>query len=150
MHTTIHQALQKALVADRLERARPHRVAQPRRSYDMRELREAIEERDLDSVADLLSEDVVLLTPAVHAPYRGRSQVKALIGTVFQVLDDLRYTRLRGAAGSPDQLPVLRGRVGDRRLEARDFIHVDDDGLIDELYVTVRPLAGLLALAEVS
>src|SRR5689334_11503227 len=148
MHSTIHRALQQALVDDRLERAQRHRFRPPQRSYDMKAFREAVERRDLDGVIDLLSDDVVFRSPAVHAPYRGRLQVRTLIGAVFQVLEDVRYTRLVGAPDAPDQALVLRGRVGDREVEACDFIHLNDDGLIDELYVMVRPLSGLLALTE--
>lgn len=43
---------------------------------------------------------------------------------------------------------VFRARVGDRGLEGCDFVHVDADGLVDELFVMVRPLSGAMALAE--
>jgi hypothetical protein len=43
---------------------------------------------------------------------------------------------------------VFQARVGDKQIEGCDFIHLDDDGLIDELVVMVRPLSGALALAE--
>ena len=49
------------------------------------------------------------------------------------------YTRQIGAPGAPDQALVFRARVGDREVEGCDFIHVGEDGLIDELYVMVRP-----------
>jgi hypothetical protein len=32
-----------------------------------------------------------------------------------------------------------RARVGDRTVEGCDFIHVNGEGLIDELYVMFRP-----------
>jgi hypothetical protein len=38
--------------------------------------------------------------------------------------------------------------VGDREVEGCDFVHTNDEGLIDELYVMVRPLSGAVALAE--
>ena len=39
-------------------------------------------------------------------------------------------------------------RIGDRELEGCDFLHSNDDGLIDELYVMVRPLSAAMALAD--
>jgi hypothetical protein len=33
-------------------------------------------------------------------------------------------------------------------VEGCDFLHVDEDGMIDELYVMFRPLSGLTAMAE--
>jgi hypothetical protein len=96
----------------------------------------------------LFTDDIVFRSPAVHAPYQGRAQVKALLGAVGQVLEDFRYTRQIGAADAADHALVFRARVGDRDLEGCDFIHVNGDGLIDELYVMFRPLSGLMALAE--
>jgi hypothetical protein len=43
---------------------------------------------------------------------------------------------------------VFRARVGDREVEGCDFIHLNEEGLIDEVYVMVRPLSGVMALAE--
>jgi SnoaL-like protein len=114
----------------------------------MQEFRSAIEARDLDRLTALFADDVVFRSPVVHAPYQGRDQTMALLRAVGQVFEDFRYTREIGAPGAPDQALVFRARVGDREVEGCDFIHLDEDGLIDELYVMVRPATGLMALAE--
>lgn len=114
----------------------------------MQEFRSAIEGRDLDGVGALFTDDIVFRSPVVHAPYHGRDQVKALLGAVAQVFEDFRYTREMGAPGAADSALVFRARVGDREVEGCDFIHLNEDGLIDELYVMVRPASGLMALAE--
>jgi hypothetical protein len=114
----------------------------------MQEFSNAIEARDLDRLGALFSDDVVFRSPVVHAPYQGRDQAKLLLAAVAQVFEDFRYTREIGAPGAADSALVFRARVGDRELEGCDFIHLNDDGLIDELYVMVRPATGLMALAE--
>ena len=114
----------------------------------MQAFRDAVERRDLDALIALLSEEVVFRSPAVHTPYQGRDQVKPLLRAVGQVLKDFSYTRQIGAPHSRDHALVFRGRIGDHALEGCDFIHVDEQGLIDELYVMIRPLSGLIALAE--
>jgi hypothetical protein len=114
----------------------------------MQEFRSAIEARDIDRLAALFTDDVVFRSPVVHAPYQGRDQAMALLRAVAQVFEDFRYTREIGAQGAADQALVFRARVGDREVEGCDFIHVDEQGLIDELYVMVRPATGLMALAE--
>jgi hypothetical protein len=43
---------------------------------------------------------------------------------------------------------VFAARVGDRELQGCDFLHENEDGLIDEFTVMVRPLTGALALAD--
>jgi hypothetical protein len=114
----------------------------------MQQFRDAIESGDIDAVAALLADDVVFRSPVVYAPYRGRAQVEVLLRAVSQVLEDFHYIREIGAPDAADHALVFRARVGDREVEGCDFIHLDGDGRIDELYVMFRPLSGVLALAE--
>lgn len=114
----------------------------------MQQFRSAVEARDIDGLAALFSDDVVFRSPVVHAPYQGRDQAMALLRAVAEVFEDFRYTREIGAPGASDHALVFRARVGDREVEGCDFIHLGEDGLIDELYVMIRPLTGVLALAE--
>lgn len=114
----------------------------------MQEFRSSIEARDLDGLGALFSDDVVFRSPVVHAPYQGRDQAMVLLSAVAQVFEDFRYTREIGAPGAADSALVFRARVGDREVEGCDFIHRNEEGLIDELFVMVRPLTGVLALAE--
>jgi len=114
----------------------------------VKEFREAIESWDMDRAVPLLSDEVVFRSPVVHAPYRGPAQVSAILQAVSQVFEDFRYTRDIGGSEATDHALVFRARVGDREVEGCDFIHLDENGSIDEFYVMVRPLSGLLALAE--
>src|SRR4051794_32598740 len=114
----------------------------------MKKFREAIERRDLDGLMPLFTEDAVLRSPVTYKPYEGRAQVMALLGAVSQVLEDFQYIREIGAPDAADTALVFRARVGDREVEGCDFIHTNEDGLIDELRVMFRPLSGLTALAE--
>ncbi len=114
----------------------------------MQQFRDAVESHDLDALVALLTDDVTFRSPVVHAPYQGREQVAVLLRAVGEVFEDFRYTRQLGALDSHDHALVFRARVGDRELEGCDFIHTNEDGLVDELFVMIRPLSGLLALAD--
>lgn len=114
----------------------------------MHPFRAAIEARDLDAAVALLSDDVVFRSPIVFKPYTGRAAVGALLAAVSQVFEDFSYLREIGAPDASDHALVFQARVGDRQIEGCDFLHVDENGSIDELVVMVRPLSGALALAE--
>lgn len=114
----------------------------------MHPFRAAIEARDLDAAVALLSDDVVFRSPIVFKPYTGRAAVGALLAAVSQVFEDFSYVREIGAPDASDHALVFQARVGDRQIEGCDFLHVDENGSIDELVVMVRPLSGALALAE--
>ncbi|MGC0373316.1 nuclear transport factor 2 family protein [Streptomyces sp. SAI-229] len=113
----------------------------------MRAFREAVEAHDLDAVVALLAEDVVFTSPVVFKPYTGRAVTGAILRAVAEVFEDFRYVREIGDADGRDHALVFTARVGDRRVDGCDFLHVDDDGRVDELTVMVRPLSGARALA---
>ncbi|MFG2573900.1 nuclear transport factor 2 family protein [Streptomyces sp. NPDC048481] len=113
----------------------------------MRAFREAVEAGDLDAVEALLADDVVFTSPVVFKPYPGKAITASILRAVSQVFEDFRYERELDGNGGRDHALVFSARVGERRLTGCDFIHLDDDGLIDELTVMVRPLSGAQALA---
>ncbi len=50
--------------------------------------------------------------------------------------------------GGRDTALVFEATVNGKGVTGCDFIHVDDDGKIDDFMVMVRPLSGAQALAE--
>jgi limonene-1,2-epoxide hydrolase len=108
----------------------------------------AIEARDVDAAVALLTDDVEFRSPVVFTPYRGRDAVATILHAVARVFRDFRYLREIGEPGARDHALVFQARVGDRQVEGCDFLHCNAGGAIDELVVMIRPLSGVLALAE--
>lgn len=108
----------------------------------------AIEAMDIDAAVALMREDVVFRSPAVFKPYHGREAVRRLLEAVAAVFENFRYIREIGGDGATDHALVFEATVGDRQVEGCDFIQLDEDGAISELMVMVRPMSGMLALAE--
>lgn len=113
----------------------------------MRAFREAVEAGDLDAVEALLADDVVFTSPVVFKPYPGKAITAAILRGASRVFEDFRYVRELAGPDGRDHALVFTARVDGRELTGCDFIHVDEDGLIDELMVMVRPLSGAQALA---
>jgi SnoaL-like protein len=114
----------------------------------MHAFRAAVESGDQEAVVALLAEDVVFRSPIVFRPYHGRDALAAILLAVSRVFEDLRYEREIGVEGAADHALVFKARIGDREVQGCDFLHTDENGLIDEFSVMVRPLSGALALAE--
>jgi limonene-1,2-epoxide hydrolase len=114
----------------------------------MHPFRTAVEAQDLEAAIALMADDVVFRSPVVFKPYHGREAVTMLLSAVSRVFEDFRYEREVGAPEASDHALVFHARVGDRELEGCDFLHTNEQGLIDELCVMVRPLSGVLALAD--
>jgi limonene-1,2-epoxide hydrolase len=114
----------------------------------MNPFRVAVEARDFEGAVALLADDVVFRSPVVFKPYEGRETVGALLRAVSRVFEDFEYEREIGAEGASDHALVFKARIGDREIQGCDFLHTDENGLIDDFTVMVRPLSGALALAE--
>ncbi|MDQ0711230.1 limonene-1,2-epoxide hydrolase [Streptomyces luteogriseus] len=113
----------------------------------MRAFREAVEKLDLDAAEALLAPDVVFTSPVVFKPYAGKAITAAILRAVSEVFQDFRYVREINDVNGRDHALVFTARVGDREITGCDFIHLDENGLIDEFTVMVRPLSGAQALA---
>ena len=108
--------------------------------------RAAVEAKDPEAMAALLRPDVVFRSPAVYKPYRGRDATMAVLGAVGEVFEDFRYTGQMRV--DDEELLRFSARVGDRELEGVDLVRYDEEGLVRELTVMVRPHSGLVALLE--
>lgn len=111
--------------------------------------RAAVEAGDIDAALATLSPDVVFHSPAVFHEYRGIEAVGGLLRIVAQTFEDFRYTdTLSGDDDAPVHALIFRARVGDRELEGMDLVRIGADGLIADFTVMIRPLSGLVALAQ--
>jgi SnoaL-like domain len=114
----------------------------------MHPFRQAVEARDLAAIEPLFAENAVFNSPVVHRPYTGRAITAAIVRGAARVFEDFRYVREIAGVDGRDHALVFRAMVNGREVHGCDFLHLDDDGLIDEMTVMVRPLSGLNALAE--
>jgi len=111
-----------------------------------RVFRAAVERADIEAAVALLAEDVIFRSPAVFKPYEARETVATILRTVFDVLEDLRYTDELSGDGVHGLL--FDARVGDRSLQGIDLLRPDANGQIAEFTVMIRPASGLIAVAE--
>ncbi len=110
------------------------------------DFRSAVERGDLAGAAVLFSPEIVFHSPVTFHPFVGRETVSGVLGEVSQVFEDFRYTdelETEGAHGL-----IFRATVAGKEVEGIDLLRIDADGLIEDFTVMVRPLSGLLALAE--
>ncbi|MFC5800926.1 nuclear transport factor 2 family protein [Streptomyces formicae] len=114
----------------------------------MQPFRKAVEAGDHDAVRALLAEDVVFTSPVAFRPYHGRAITAAILDAVTRVFEDFRYVREITGADGRDHALVFTARVGDREINGCDFLHTDENGLIDDFMVMVRPLSAAQALSR--
>lgn len=108
--------------------------------------RAAVEARDLQALSATLAEQVVFSSPVAFQPFRGRADVTEVLGNVLEVFEDFSYSDELEGEGS--HALVFTATVGGRTVQGLDYLRFDDEGLVSELVVMVRPLSGVIALAE--
>ncbi|MFE5934319.1 nuclear transport factor 2 family protein [Streptomyces sp. NPDC056470] len=114
----------------------------------MHAFRKAVENRDEDAIVALLAEDVVFTSPVAFKPYPGKAITAAILRGVMRVFEDFEYVREIADPDGRDHALVFTATVNGRRIQGCDFLHLDEDGLIDDFTVMVRPLSAAQALAE--
>lgn len=112
----------------------------------LRRFIDAMERHDLDGLLETFSSDVVLRSPnTARVTFRGRDELRELMHVHFSVVHDVSYRRESLGPGT-DTL-VYTGIVRGQPVEIVNRVELDDDHLIDEITIYVRPLPGLTALA---
>lgn len=107
--------------------------------------RRAWETRDLDEWIDELAEDVVLHSPMISEPFRGRGAARELFGVLFDVLHDVEITH--ELTDGATHAFFWRANVTGGAIEGADLIRGDAQGKIDEITVLIRPLRSIAAFA---
>jgi ketosteroid isomerase-like protein len=108
--------------------------------------RDAVERLDIEAARELLAPDIVFHSPVTFHPFVGRDTVMALLSLVAQTFEDFRYTDELTVDGA--HALIFRASVAGKELEGIDLLRFDDQGLIVDFTVMLRPLSGLIPFAQ--
>jgi hypothetical protein len=108
--------------------------------------RAAVEGGNVAAAAELLAPEIVFHSPATFHPFVGRETVMGLLALVAETFEDFRYTDELEAEGA--HALIFRASIGGRELEGIDLLRVDEQGLIADFTVMLRPLSGLIPFAQ--
>jgi hypothetical protein len=107
--------------------------------------RTAVEAGDAAGVLAILADDITFNNPVTFLPFQGRDVVGFVVPRLLEVWQDLNYVAELEGDGQVGL--VFDARVGGRVARGIDVLRFNDEGLISEITVMVRPLTGLQALA---
>jgi hypothetical protein len=108
--------------------------------------RAAVEQGNVDEAADLFSEDAKFRSPVLFKPYQGKEQVVRVLQAAERVLGlggEFRY--VHQLEDPDDRVAILEFAtvVDGKQVEGIDKLTFDDDGMITELKVMIRPASAL-------
>lgn len=101
-----------------------------------------MEARDPQAVRAAFATDVRLSSPILDVPFRGRDEVGDLFEVVMSVLGPIEY--LAEIPGDPHVL-FFSTDIDGVDLQGVDILRLDENGLIGEITVFLRPFPGVAA-----
>jgi hypothetical protein len=111
--------------------------------------RAAVEGGNVDDAAELFHGDAVFRSPVLFKPYQGRDNVLTVLRAADRTLvSGGRFRYLHQLEDPDDRVAVLEfaTEVDGKQVEGIDKLTFDEDGLIVELKVMIRPLSALQAV----
>jgi hypothetical protein len=112
----------------------------------MMSFREAVEAQDSEAMAALLADDVTFTSPVAFRPYEGKAITSAILRGVLRVFSDFTY--VREIENGRDHALIFTAKVGDVSINGCDFLRYNEDGLVEDFMVMVRPLSAAKALSD--
>ena len=106
----------------------------------------AVAAKDIAAVAETLADDAEIASPAYWAPKGPKAYVVGVLTGVMGAFEDFCYEG-KWIEGS-EIILEFSARIGDIRLRGIDRISLDDEGRVRHIEVMIRPINGLMALAE--
>lgn len=96
-----------------------------------------------DDLRTILHPDAVFHSPVVHTPQRGRDIVIAYLSAAGETLGNDDFTYVREVVDGPLVVLEFQTVMDGIQVNGIDFITFDDEGLITDFKVMVRPLKAI-------
>lgn len=121
---------------------------QPAARASLERWHQMVASTDLSALPELLEPTAVFRSPMAFKPYQGAPAVNLILNTVLKVFEDFAYHRQLASEDGLNVVLEFSARVGERELKGIDMIRFDEQGLIREFEVMIRPMSGLQALGD--
>jgi len=95
------------------------------------------------ALAAILHDQAVFHSPVVHTPQRGKPIVMAYLTAAGQTLGNDSFTYLREVIDGDTAVLEFQTEMEGIQINGIDMITFDDDGLITDFKVMVRPLKAI-------
>jgi len=94
----------------------------------------------IEDLTAILHKDAVFHSPVVHTPQRGRPIVIAYLSAAGQTLGNETFEYVREVASGRNLILEFQTEMEGIQVNGVDIITFDDDGLITDFKVMIRPL----------
>jgi hypothetical protein len=106
----------------------------------------AMQRKDLETMLSHMASDIVLNTPLMAEPVRGKKAIREVVGPLLEVVDAFDFREIM--QGSERVSSFFKLNVGEIELDGMDYWLLDSAGLIKEMTVLWRPLPAVIAVRD--
>ena len=106
----------------------------------------AMQRKDLEAMLSHMAGDVVLNTPLMAEPVRGKDAIREVAGPLLALVDTFDFREIM--QGPEHVSSFFKVTVGTIKLDGMDYWLLDDAGLIREMTVLWRPLPAAIAVRD--
>lgn len=100
-------------------------------------------ERDSGALDGILADKVVFHSPVVHTPQEGKAITTLYLTAALHTLNNGHFEYQREILQGDNAMLEFTTELDGIRINGVDIIHIDENGLIDNFKVMVRPLQGV-------
>jgi SnoaL-like domain len=107
-----------------------------------------VHSRDMQTLQDLLADEVVFHSPVVHTPQKGKAITALYLTGALHTLNNEHFRYEREIIGSHDAVLEFVTEIDGVQINGVDLIRWREDGRIIDFKVMVRPLKAVNALHQ--
>ncbi|MEP7042623.1 MAG: nuclear transport factor 2 family protein [Dokdonella sp.] len=107
-----------------------------------------VKAHDPAGLGALLAEDVVFISPIVHAPQRGKRLTIAYLTAAFDVFFNASFRYVREILGPNDAMLEFETEIDGIVVNGVDIVKWDGSGKVIEFKVMIRPLKAIHLIHE--
>ena len=106
------------------------------------------EAKDPEALRARIADDAVFHSPVVHTPQEGKTKVFAYLYAASQVLGNTEFRYDRELFDGNQAMLEFSTKIDRILINGVDIIRFNDEGLIEDFKVMVRPMKGMNKLWE--
>ena len=107
---------------------------------------DAMQRKDLEAMLTHMADDVLLKTPLIAEPFKGKAAIRPVVEALLGVVDKFDF---REMMQGPQHVSGYFGvTVGSIELDGMDYWRINEAGLIQEMTVLWRPLPAVVAVQK--
>lgn len=109
---------------------------------------ELVEKQDISLFDEIFHDDCVFYSPLVFQPKEGKSLTKQFLSAAARMFNEAEhFTYVKEVVDEQSAVLVFHSKIEGIFIEGIDMITWDENGLITEFKVFIRPMKGIMKVA---